>query len=433
MTTLEDELRSVLRTHAQALRVPEPPALDRRIVEPHRRPGPRWLAAAACLALTLAGVVALAQRQAPNSEPAPPVASVVPDTTASAPIVNGWLVVGGAGAQEGSGLSLIRPGDVDGRRIQVPGSETAEEPCPAWSPDGTRLMFGSATSSTPGELSSDTTFSDAELVILDVDRDGEFGDATVIPLEGFDAFVCGIWAPDGRWVALADPSGVWVIDTQTAEHRRLPDVRPVDLEWRPGTDQLTIAGDLGTTWQSAPVSIYTVSTGEFHQLGTVEAAEITWSPDGSTLAYRGGPSTSSELWLVDADGTDQRLLVADTGENNHGIGPVWSPAGGLIAYQRLCCGRAETHEVVLVHVTDGTETSTQLVADDGKAWWPYNLTWSPDGTMLVGNAWSDDLGSRLFVVAADAPDNLTVFADATAPFGFETVHRGAMLQMWGRG
>ena len=176
-----------------------------------------------------------------------------------------------------------------------------------------------------------------------------------------------------------------------------------------------------------------MSTGELHQLGTVEAAEITWSPDGSTLAYRGGERDSSELWLVDADGTNRRLLVADTGENNHGIGPVWSPAGDRIAYQRLCCGCVETHEVVLVNVADGTEMSAQLVADDGTHWWPYKLTWSPDGTMLVGNAWPDGGASRLFVVPTDSPGDVTVFADANAPVGFDTIHRWAMLQVWGRG
>ena len=191
----------------------------------------------------VAGVVALARWQAGNPEPAPPVAPAVPDTTEPAspvpPVVNGWLAVTGADGQEWSGLSLIRPGG-DGRRIQVPGSETAEEPCPAWSPDGSRLMFGRATSSTPGEFSGDTTFSNAELVVVPVDRDGDFGDATVIPLEGFNAHVCGIWAPDGKWVALADSSGVWVVDTQTAEYRRLTDPPPgrprVAARYRPADD-----------------------------------------------------------------------------------------------------------------------------------------------------------------------------------------------------
>ena len=107
MTNLEDELRERLRTQAQALRVPERPALDRHIVEPRRQPGPRWLIAAACLALIAVGVVALALRPGGDPEPAPPVDSVVPDTTdpappvttvvpdvvTSTPGINGWVAV----------------------------------------------------------------------------------------------------------------------------------------------------------------------------------------------------------------------------------------------------------------------------------------------------------------------------------------------------
>ena len=113
-----------------------------------------------------------------------------------------------------------------------------------------------------------------------------------------------------------------MVDTQTGAIRHLPDLRPSDLEWRPGTDELTIAGDMGTNrgapTLSTPVTVYSVSTGELRQLGSVEAAHITWSPDGTSLAYTGGerdPDTR-ELWLVDGDGTNERLLVADIGPSD---------------------------------------------------------------------------------------------------------------------
>jgi Tol biopolymer transport system component len=362
------------------------------------------------------------------------------ETTPMTPATNGWLVV-----DSGDGLSLVRP-TVDDQRIDIPGSASVEEPCPAWSPDGTRLMFGRVTSSTPGRLGPATTFDDAEVVIVPVDRNGTVGAPKVIPLDGFDAHVCGIWAPDSRWVAFAGGGEVWVVDTLTGEIRRLPGLRPVDLEWRPGTDELTIAGDQGITWESAPVTVYSVSTEELHPLGAVRAAEITWSPDGSTMAYRGGEEDqppvgdATGLWLVDADGTNERLLVADTGHAVHGIGPVWSPTGERIVYQRRCCGRVETHELVLVDVVDGAETVIAQPRTDGPSGsvplWPVNATWSPDGTMLVGSAWPEWLDggdlSRLFVVAADTPTDVTVMSDANIPVGFGSEHRWALLQVWGR-
>ena len=89
-----------------------------------------------------------------------------------------------------------------------------------------------------------------ELVVVPVGRKGIAGTPTVIGLDGFEVLPgfephpCGIWSPDGRWIALAGGGEVWVVDTETRAIRRLPDLRPLDLEWRPGTDELTIAGDL---------------------------------------------------------------------------------------------------------------------------------------------------------------------------------------------
>lgn len=453
MTTVEDELRAALRAQAQALRVPERPALARDVVNLHRRPGPRWLVAAACLALVVAGVVALVERRVGGPEPAPPVASVVPDTTV--PVTNGWVAFDSD--QSGGGdIYLVRPGE-DARRLEVPGSDTADEACPAWSPDGTRLLFGRVTGS------SDTTFRDAELVIVPVGLDGAAGAPTVIALDGFDvldgfdAHPCGIWAPDGRWVAFGGSGEVWVVDTHTGAIRRLPDLRPIDLEWRPGSDELAIAGDMGATdWVSTPVTVYSVSTGELHQLGSVEAGHLTWSPDGSTLAYDGSDrahdATSSRdredspagLWLVDADGANERLLVADLGDVIHGIGPVWSPTGDRIAYQRLVrdcdwpCG--ERHEVVLVSVADGNEAVIEPPETDGPngpmSWYPYSVTWSPDGTTLLYTAWSQapgetELPNGVIAVPADTPSDVTVLTDAD-PVPNYTDHQWVRIQMWGR-
>ena len=229
------------------------------------------------------------------------------------------------------------------------------------------------------------------------------------------------------------------MDTQTGAIRRLPDLRPSDLEWRPGTDELAIAGDMGThrgaITVSTPVSVYSLSTGELRQLGSVEAAHITWSPDGATLAYTGGETDRAELWLVDGDGVNERLLVGDPGKANHGIGPVWSPTGVRIAYQRHATGAPETHEVVLVNVADKSETVIEPPETDGQLWYPFTVSWSPDGTTLLYAAWTEDgetLPGGVIAVSADAPHDVTVLTDAIDPVPNYYSHQWAPIQMWGR-
>ena len=382
----------------------------------------------------------------PTGEPMPPPKPV------TAP--NGWVAIDDY--RDGGSIFLVRPGE-DARRLEVPGSDGTSDACPAWSPDGTRLMFGrhGGTSESPS--------GDAELVIVPVGQNGTAGAPTVIGLDGFEALgvaegygeahPCGTWAPDGRWVAFAGTDGVWVVDTQAGEIRRLPGLRPTDLEWRPGTDELTIAGDLGTDWEtdppvSAPVTVYSVSTGELSHLGSLEAAQITWSPDGTSLAFTGMDGSSlanssesdpGQLVLVDGDGTNERVLVADIGLAVQGLGPVWSPTGDRIVYQR-CEGwpdvvgcNGEEHDVVLVSVADGTETVIEPPTADGREWYPYSVSWSTDGTTLLYAAWADDGEGEDGVIAvpADMPSDARVLSDSIDPGGYWS-HRWTRIQMWGR-
>lgn len=188
---------------------------------------------------------------------------------------------------------------------------------------------------------------------------------------------------------------------------------------------------------STPVTVYSVSTDQLRQLGSVRAAHLTWSPDGSTLAYQGGENDPDELWLVDADGANERLLT-HVGKAIHGIGPVWSPTGDRIAYQRVVCDTCgERHEVVLVSIADGNETVIEPPETDGPngpVWWyAYSVTWSPDGTTLLYTAWSQG-GTELegvIAVPADTPTNVTVLTDAIGAGSYYS-HRWVPIQMWGR-
>lgn len=330
-----------------------------------------------------------------------PVSVQSPTAPIVTPRANGWV------AQNYGGLIILERSDTD-VDVVVDGADA----CPAFSPDGERLMFGTYRG---GDASLGVVSIAADGTETTRGIDGQVEPAisrlSTIPLDGVEAVPCAIWAPDGRWAALGGGGSVWVVDTETAEVRQLPGHVPTDLEWRPGTDELAITGRAVSgsfVGDNAPIDIYSVSTGEVRTVDGVEAVELTWSPDGTTLAYTqavpGAANTKSGITLIDADGTNQRPLTTGEYVADHGIGITWSPRGDQIAYQRErtgCTGDGcnERSEVVLVTATDadpatpiGTERVIPPIADILRTscdecrtgpWDANSVTWSPDGTKLL--------------------------------------------------
>ena len=92
-------------------------------------------------------------------------------------------------------------------------------------------------------------------------------------------------------------------------------------------------------------------------------------------------------------------------------------------------------------VADGTETVIEPPKADGHKWYPFTVSWSPDGTTLLYAAWNFDgqtlpggetLPEGVIAVPADMPSDATVLIDAVGPVQNYPSHRWAPIQMWGR-
>ena len=124
-----------------------------------------------------------------------------------------------------------------------------------------------------------------------------------------------------------------------------------------------------------------------------EDGNLSWSPDGSTLAYYSTASGFQDIWLVAADGeSEPRQLTQEAAEaDDSRFTPMWSPDGRWIAY---ISNRADWwhDDVWLIEVATGEAhpISTSLMASSSPIW-------SPDGRSLVlmGTAkdeyWYEDL------------------------------------------
>ena len=88
-----------------------------------------------------------------------------------------------------------------------------------------------------------------------------------------------------------------------------------------------------------------------------------------------------------------------------------------------------------MNVADGTQTVIPPPETGGPSgpwrWYPWTVTWSPDGTTLLYNAWSSaPERDALLAVPADTPSDVTVLTDTGA---FQPgASPGVLIENWGR-
>ena len=162
---------------------------------------------------------------------------------------------------------------------------------------------------------------------------------------------------------------------------------------------------------------------DMRQLTTGEAEDDSpaWSPDGRRIAFvsiRGGVS---QLFVMNADGTEIRQLTRGTGENIH---PAWSPDGARILFNtthfadpaRAAAAKVVEQRVIGERIDELMELATispngndlrRLTRDGGYTY----ASFSPDGGAIVHRRARGDL-SQIYVMKADGTGDHNLSADA---------------------
>ena len=151
----------------------------------------------------------------------------------------------------------------------------------------------------------------------------------------------------------------------------------------PRSADATVPGTLGrivfVSMSDDPAGdIYTrpFSGGPWQRLTSGPSAESTpaWSADGSEIAYTSNAAGSTDIWMMDADGTNQRNITKDSANC---YGPEFSPDGTRIAYTRVAANG--TLDIWTMN-SDGSGAVNVTAAAPGDNSDP---SWSPDGTKLA--------------------------------------------------
>ena len=285
----------------------------------------------------------------PTSTPAPPVTSITR--------VDGEVLRFTGEESQGRGdLVAVHP-ETGESRVLVEGLEDINKA--SWSADGRWIAF-------------ETTL--GPLWVVGSDQP---------PRQLSDGYVGWTWSPTNARLAVVDGNTLSVVDASTGQATELTSTEWTPV-WSPDGTRL-VFGERGGTIYSVDVrtgerSLLVRLPGEF--LDSVDRIE--WSPDGSRLAILNDlPSAIGDwrLFVLDADGSDVRVLVEDAPIS----GFDWSPDGARIAF-------AESHDPELqiwVAPADGSPPS--LVGSQ-----PKNLdeggdpVWSPDGSQIAFWTGHDD-------------------------------------------
>lgn len=195
-------------------------------------------------------------------------------------------------------------------------------------------------------------------------------------------------SPDGKYVAYADPTGLYLRQVSSGDTRSFALPRgfvATPRSWYPdGTHLLVVNPGLG----SDPPSLFRLSIlgGEPQEI-IGDARDGFVSPDGSQIAYL--PSANwGDLWIMDSTGTNARKLVSGPEPNSNGIfhdwiyRVAWSPTG-----QYLAC--IESHAFNGPNLLEPTHSlriigpngeRVAVVLDDARLGTP--VWWAPDGRIL---------------------------------------------------
>jgi serine/threonine protein kinase/Tol biopolymer transport system component len=237
---------------------------------------------------------------------------------------------------------------------------------PSWSPDGMKLVF-------------------------------------ISPCKGMD----DIFYNTGLYVINADGSGLTPIETVPGGD--------FDPAWSPDGNSIAF-----TSLRSGQREIFVVDVNDFSSVtqltknaAKIESRQPAWSPDSSQIVYSVKRVGVDQIWLMNADGSDQRQIVRSGTEFRDYL-PSWSPDGQVILYNQRCAVKFCSPYLMSISATDHTiEQGTRL---DYNVVTIENVHFSSDGSLIAYEGGDSGDNSDIFYMTLAGTNRIRITTDPSLDF-----------------
>ena len=216
--------------------------------------------------------------------------------------------------------------DADGDNQRRLTNNPADDRGPAWSPDGTRIVFMSMRDGHIIDFAP--TY---EIYVMDADG-GNPQNLTNNPSD--DRYPS--WSPDGkRIVFVSERPGhfrgdigitteIYVMDADGGNQQRLSENRQTDWfpSWSPDGERIVYAADRKGDFENFDIYVMDVDGGNQQKLTNNRGDDSapSWSPDSSRIAFYSRRDGNAEIYVMDVDGGNPQNLT----NNPHAdASPAW--------------------------------------------------------------------------------------------------------------